>query len=122
MDDANAQIMLRETDWIFGSLVNISLRSEQLVPFPAVGESTGLVRVTATNHGSWDLDRVDFGACQGAVVAPFWLDGGFPGGCDDEAYGPTCFAVGPPSMQFALHNLLQANRAPAFCVRRPMRR
>lgn len=103
--DANPpEVELLDTEWNFGSLTNLSFHGKQIAPFPARGESTGMVRVTVANRGPWELDRVDFGACQTFALAPFLLEGNFPGGCED-GNGPTCLAVGPGAIAFGMHSL-----------------
>ena len=98
-------IELSDSHWQFGPLVDVSLRSEQVEPFPSLGEHDGLIRIYVTNRSPWDIDRVDFGECQGPSVAPFILDNGFTGGCEQAELGPTCFAVGPPSIQFGISGI-----------------
>lgn len=95
-------IFLSDSDWVFGPILDLSLQVEQIRPFPNIGESTGLVRVTVHNFGPWYLDQVNFGYCQTFELAPFTLDNALPDACADANYGPTCWAVGAPSVQFGI--------------------
>lgn len=103
-DADQPEVELLDTEWTFGSLTNLSFHSEQVAPFPAPGESTGMVRITIANQGPWAIERVSFGACQTFALAPFLLEGNFPGGCE-ESNGQTCLAVGPGSITFGVHSL-----------------
>lgn len=95
-------ISLSDTDWVFGPILDLSLRVEQIRPFPNIGDRTGLVRVTVHNSGLWYLHEVSFGYCQTFGLAPFTLDNALPDGCADANYGPTCWAVGAPSVRFSI--------------------
>lgn len=98
-------IRLSDAAWSFGALTDISLRVRQIAPYPRVGESVGYVRVEVRNAGPSDVGHVDFGYCQDLMVAPFALDNALPDGCGEAEMGPSCFAVGPPSVQFGFDRL-----------------
>jgi len=100
-----ADIYLSSVDWVFGPVVDLALHVEQIQPFPAVGEHTGFVRVAVHNTGPWYIDQVNFGYCQDLVVAPFELDNALPDGCAEAGFGPTCWDVGEPSIQFSVVGL-----------------
>jgi hypothetical protein len=100
-----AGISLSSIDWVFGPVVDLSLDVEQIQPFPTIGELTGFVRVTIHNTGPWQIDQVNFGYCQDLALAPFELDNALPDGCADAGYGPFCWAVGEPAVQFSIVGL-----------------
>lgn len=97
----SAGVSLSDSDWAFGPLLDVSLRAEQIPPFPAVGERTGVVRITVHNQGPWYLDSVTFGYCQDFVLAPFTLDNGLTDGCEESGHGPICWQTGP-SVEFSI--------------------
>jgi hypothetical protein len=98
-------ISLSSVDWLFGPVLDLSLQVEQIQPLPALGERTGFVRIAVHNSGPWHIDQVNFGYCQDVIVAPFELDNALPDGCADAGFGPLCWAVGQPSVQFSVAGL-----------------
>ena len=98
-------ISLSDSDWTFGPILDLSLRVDQIRPFPNIDDRTGLVRVTVHNSGLWYLHEVSFGYCQNFEPAPFTLDNALPDACADANYAPACWAVGPPSVQFSITEL-----------------
>lgn len=101
----NPGIRLGDAAWLFGPVMDVSLQAAQLRPYPAPGEREGIIEITVHNSGPWPVDRVDFGYCQDAATAPFELDNQLPGGCLQASFGPTCLAIGPPSVQFGIGEL-----------------
>jgi hypothetical protein len=100
-----AGISLSNIDWAFGPVVDLSLDVEQIPPFPAIGELTGFLRVTVHNTRPWYIDQVNFGYCQDLFPAPFELDNALQDGCADAGYGPTCWDVGEPPVEFSIVGL-----------------
>ena len=51
-------------------------------------------RITISNNGAFDTSRYGFGVCDVGNVPRVRMN--FPGGCNPQANGPICFAVGVP--------------------------
>lgn len=116
-------ISLSSIDWIFGPVMDLSLQVEQIRPLPLVGEQVGFVRVAVHNTGPWPIHQVNFGYCQDLYQAPFELENSLPNGCADAGYGPTCWAVGPPAVQFSIEGLARPVRQNRACFEQlPMSR
>jgi hypothetical protein len=98
----SAGVTLSDTSWIFGPVADLSIASQQIDPFPSSGNRIGLVEVTVSNKGPWDIQHADFGYCQDTALAPFILDNGLPGGCGVAQSGPDCFGTGAGSVQFGI--------------------
>lgn len=100
-----ATVTLDDRGWTIGPLADLAISARQVPPFPAIGGGEGIVEVTLTNHGPWDVLHADFGYCQDIRIAPFVLDNAIAGGCAGAASGMACFALGPPSVQFGVGTL-----------------
>lgn len=100
-----AGIAVSDIDWIIGPIADLSIRSQEVNPWPLPGQRAATVEIVVSNKGPWDVTHADFGYCQDVVVAPFELDNDVPGACEAAVNGPACFSTGLSSVQFGISSV-----------------
>lgn len=77
--------------WVVGSVVDLSVRVEPVMPLPRPGATEALFRVVLSNPSDAAVSGVEFGRCSEPGPSPFRVDASIPGGCSDADFGLLCF-------------------------------
>ncbi|MBK7146239.1 MAG: hypothetical protein IT478_14500 [Xanthomonadales bacterium] len=111
-----ALVMMPST-WILGSVADLRLRVEPVLPLPPQGATEALFRVVVSNPSDALVSGVVLGRCADFGVSPFRVDSAIQGGCGDPDVGVLCFSAA--EFEFAIPAV--PARGESSCVLRASR-
>ncbi|MBK6729356.1 MAG: hypothetical protein IPG63_19565 [Xanthomonadales bacterium] len=110
-------LLMAPSTWILGSVADLRLRVEPVLPLPPQGATEALFRVVVSNPSDALVSGVVLGRCADFGVSPFRVDSAIQGGCGDPDVGVLCFSAA--EFEFAIPAV--PARGESSCVRRASR-
>ncbi len=110
-------LLMTPSTWILGSVADLRLRVEPVLPLPPQGATEALFRVVVSNPSDALVSGVVLGRCADFGVSPFRVDSAIQGGCGDPDVGVLCFSAA--EFEFAIPAV--PARGESSCVLRASR-